>query len=343
MCDVNEERLRFHKLNISRITEQALLSIVDYLESAKPINTSKCESISQQLTWAGSSAWHERLTCTPSILEQFEQWMLKIHSEKYAKDLMRYVKQYHDVLQHPNKAFQISVLPKDTRRLVMAGLANLSKFLGQYRHWKNIVENAGLKWEKKNSLDIVLDIMDTNLQDCWEWLREVLQKLPKDYGSVLVFIALTGLRPGEGVKSTRLISKLSEDKRVTDYLNEELFMLEHFRYGELFLRHCKNAYISFLTPELLTLVTTFKPRIQYSALDTKIGRIGLPVKVKELRKYWATTLRKHLPSEAIDLLQGRVGKSVFVRYYYKPFLKAVRRKVLRGIKPLQNELLEILD
>ena len=42
------ERARKHNLNISRITEQALLSILDYLESSKPINMSKCESISQQ-------------------------------------------------------------------------------------------------------------------------------------------------------------------------------------------------------------------------------------------------------------------------------------------------------
>ena len=49
-------RARKHKLNISRITEQALLSVLDYLESAKPINMSKCESISQQPIWAGSLA-----------------------------------------------------------------------------------------------------------------------------------------------------------------------------------------------------------------------------------------------------------------------------------------------
>ena len=42
------KRARKHNLNISRITEQALFSILDYLESSKPINMSKCESISQE-------------------------------------------------------------------------------------------------------------------------------------------------------------------------------------------------------------------------------------------------------------------------------------------------------
>ena len=51
------KRARKHKLNISRITEQALFGILDYLESSKPINMSKCESISQQPRRAGSLAW----------------------------------------------------------------------------------------------------------------------------------------------------------------------------------------------------------------------------------------------------------------------------------------------
>jgi len=87
----------------------------------------------------------------------------------------------------------------------MAALANLSKFLGCYGYWRNFVRNAGFRWEKKVSLDIVLDIMNTNLQDCWSWLKQVLEELHEEYGCVLVFAALTGLRPGEAVKSTSLI------------------------------------------------------------------------------------------------------------------------------------------
>jgi len=75
-------------------------------------------------------------------------------------------------------------------------------------------------------------------------------------------------------------------------------MLEHFRYGDLFLRKFKNAYISFITPELLRLVTAFKPKIKYLALDTKINRLGFPTRTKQLRKYFATILREHLPTEA---------------------------------------------
>jgi len=225
----------------------------------------------------------------------------------------------------------------------MSGLANLSKYLGCYDYWKTLVKNAGLRWEKKVSLDIVLDIMNTNLQDCWIWLTQVLEKIPREYGCVLVFTALTGLRPSEAANSVDLISNLYETGRLDDYLNPELLMLEHFRYRDLFLRRFKNAYISFITPELLRLVTTCKPKIKYSALDTKINRLGFPTRTKQLRKYFATTLREHLPTEAIDLLQGRINRSVFLRYYYKPFLQDIRTKTLKGIEPLQRELLAMLS
>jgi len=256
---------------------------------------------------------------------------------------MRYVRRYYDVLRNPRKISQIGALNKDQKRMAMAGLANLSKYLGCYSYWRTLVKNTGLRWEKKVSLDIVLDIMNTNLQDCWAWLKEVLIKMPKEYGCVLVFTALTGLRPSEAVNSTRLISELSENSRLEKYLNMEFLMLKHFRYSDLFLRRYKNAYISFITPELLELITTIKPRIKYATLHTKIHRLGLPNKTKQLRKYFATKLRENLPTEAIDLLQGRINRSLFLRYYYKPFLKDIRDRTLKGIEPLQKELLTTLS
>ena len=120
-------------------------------------------------------------------------------------------------------------------------------------------------------------------------------------------------------------------------------MLEHFRHGDLLLRKFKNAYISFITPELLELITKLKPKIKYPTLHTKIYRRGFSNKTKQLRKYFATKLRESLPTVAIDLLQGRINRSVFLRYYYKPFLKDIRDRTLKGIEPLQKELLEVLS
>ena len=57
------EKARIHRLNISRITEQALSSILDYLETQN-IETSSDSlnerSLPKKALRAGSSAWHER-------------------------------------------------------------------------------------------------------------------------------------------------------------------------------------------------------------------------------------------------------------------------------------------
>jgi hypothetical protein len=53
------EKARNHRLNLSRITEQALSSILDYLEAQNPSESSKFldeASFPKKAQWAGSSA-----------------------------------------------------------------------------------------------------------------------------------------------------------------------------------------------------------------------------------------------------------------------------------------------
>jgi post-segregation antitoxin (ccd killing protein) len=57
------EKARIHKLNISRITEQALSSILDYLETQNIETSSESlneRSLPEKAPGAGSSAWYER-------------------------------------------------------------------------------------------------------------------------------------------------------------------------------------------------------------------------------------------------------------------------------------------
>jgi intergrase/recombinase len=82
-----------------------------------------------------------------------------------------------------------------------------------------------------------------------------------------------------------------------------------------------------------------KPNIKYSALDTMIGRKGFNTRTKQLRKLYATKLRNDLPQELVDLLQGRISQTVFMKFYYKPLLKDIQQKTIRAIQPLQSELL----
>ena len=64
------EKARKHGLNLSRITEQALTSILDYLETQNQTESSKflsAGSFLKESARAGSSVWYECLTCTQEV------------------------------------------------------------------------------------------------------------------------------------------------------------------------------------------------------------------------------------------------------------------------------------
>jgi intergrase/recombinase len=284
--------------------------------------------------------------CKEAFSEQlwtnFGSWLLKTHKQRHAKEVLRYARRFAIILERPNLASQLLVLSKDLRRMAMSSLSNLSKYLGIYEQWKQTIRNHGLKWENTNSLEAFLSILNSNLEETEVWLRQVIQRLPKEYSAILVFDALTGLRPSEAALSCSLITEVSEQNKLELYLDEDLMMLEHFRFPDLFLRKSKNAYISFITSELLNLVLEIKPKIKYAGLDTKIGRLGFNNQTKQLRRLYATTLRNSLPQELVDLLQGRISQTVFMKFYYHPFLQDTRNKVLAAIHPLEKELIGIV-
>jgi hypothetical protein len=61
-----------------------------------------------------------------------------------------------------------------------------------------------------------------------------------------------------------------------------------------------------------------------------------------LRKLFATKLRTTLPQELIDLLQGRVSQTIFMKFCYRPLLEDTKTKVIKAIEPVQKELIETL-
>lgn len=63
----------------------------------------------------------------------------------------------------------------------MASLSNLSKYLGIYEYWKAIIENHGLKWERRSALEAIMDILNSNLEYVKAWLKEAISKLPREW------------------------------------------------------------------------------------------------------------------------------------------------------------------
>ncbi|MDI6904535.1 MAG: integrase [Candidatus Bathyarchaeia archaeon] len=279
-------------------------------------------------------------SCLEIGWNDFEVWCQSGHTKAYARKLRNYAKAYSYVL-FEGKASVLSGFSKGKRRNAMAALANLAKYLGVYKRWKTMVEEADLKWQRRSQIEVFLSIMNTDLSDVQDWLREAVQKLPEKCSSVLIFNAATGLRPGEACTSAGLLSQLAEAERLDDYLNMDLKMLEHFKYPELFLRRSKNAYISFVPDDVLQLIKRVKPKITPNALKKALSKKRLPNKIMGLRKLHGTTLRNNgIQSEVVDLLHGRIQQSIFLRHYYRPdILAGIREKALKAIQPLINETL----
>ena len=128
---------------------------------------------------------------------------------------------------------------------------------------------------------------------------------------------ISGLRKGEAVNSFNLIVELSQQNRLPEYYNSNIEILEHFRFADLFLRATKKVYIS-IVPENLVSEIADSQLVSYSAIRKRLTRNSQNLRFKELRSYLASYLRQHgILAEYIDLLQGRIPKSVFARHYLK--------------------------
>lgn len=128
---------------------------------------------------------------------------------------------------------------------------------------------------------------------------------------------MTGLRKQESINAFNLIIELSQKNRLSEYYNAELEILEYFKYPDLFLRQTKKVYISIVNRHLISEITK-SSKVSYSAIRKRLTRNKQNLRFKELRSYYATYLRKNgVLAEYVDLLQGRIPRSVFARHYLK--------------------------
>jgi intergrase/recombinase len=251
--------------------------------------------------------------------------------------VFNYALKYHRLL---NEGFSgLHGFNRDKRRHILEALANLSKYLGCYDRFRLLKVQAGLKWKHENGFEAFRRLYDGNGCDgILEWLRKTKEALPYRYAFPVIFQVLTGLRPSEAIEALNIIA----EKGLEGYYNPELQVLEHFRFPKVFLRGTKNAFISVITPSLLEALKKWDRKASWNMLRSKLRREGIPIRLQELRSYYATLLREAgIPSESIDMLQGRIPPNVFTRHYYKPALSGLISKVKEALKPLEAELLEL--
>jgi intergrase/recombinase len=226
----------------------------------------------------------------------------------------------------------------------MKAITALSKYLGIYDQWQQMRKRYSLKWTNPNqSLQSFERFFSgsTNYDTMLQQIKEIIAKTPTQVGQIVRFACLTGLRPSEAMESVRLLNVdqsilVSEQK----YYNPQRQALEHFRFPDIFLRQTKKAYISFVSPEILDIVIPISGKRfpTYNAIRLAIYKRGLKCDMRYCRKLYASHLIKSgIDSTTVDMLQGRVGKSVLVRHYQTPD-STLADRVLQAVHELKREM-----
>jgi len=165
---------------------------------------------------------------------------------------MRYAKKYAFCLV--SKDFSIITGFSDCKRgHTLNALSALSKFLGVYDKFHNLVKAYGLKWKRQNSEELILARMEKTRTNgnVLDWIKRVNEHYPilKDF---LEFILVSGLRFTEAVHSYNLIVELSRKGKIDTYYSFENQFLEHYRFKQLFIRRTKKVFISYVSKEIVS-------------------------------------------------------------------------------------------
>ena len=153
------------------------------------------------------------------------------------------------------------------------------------------------------------------------------------------FMAITGLRLIEAVRSYNLIIQLSRNNRLSNYYNEEKETLEHFRYEKLFLRKGKKVFVSFVPKDSIKKISRNQKEITKDMVVQAVKRMGLKLRFSDLRELHGSILTRYLSESEINFLHGRIGARVFMQNYFNiAWINDLKDRVFKGIAEIQNEI-----
>jgi hypothetical protein len=247
-----------------------------------------------------------------------------------------YTTKYYECLSNPQK---LNEIPASIKANVLKAMIALSKYLGIYEDYKAKLKSHGIKWSSQDTaFSGFLSIFNKQHDTLGPYVKQIEPILHVNERLLLRFLATTGLRRTEGLTSFNMIIRLNAEGKLCEYYNSDLQVLEHFKYGKAFLRGTKNCYISFAPKALIDQISISQPVSSY-AINSRLDRKHIKLRLKELRSYHNSYLRKKgIISELVDVLAGRVPKSVFARHYLGEDMKVFSSQVLA----IEGNLLETL-
>jgi len=261
--------------------------------------------------------------------ESFRNWLAGRNSKTWAYQVFRLAKMHQHLFY--GSLEELEHFSKWKKNNVLKALVALSKFLGVYEEFRTKVKNYGIKWSYQNSVDSFLRIIRAK-DGLVDWVKDCMGILDDGQATFVKFVLFSGIRAGEAVNSFNKIVKLHRKDKLEEYYNRELQNLEHFKYPETFLRGKKNLFFSFIPAEFIESIQECQFQ-SYESLRHRLKRRGYPLRLKELRDYFATFMvHNGLIREEVDLLQGRIGKSIFMKHYFTPDIERLRDKTLNAVK-----------
>ena len=268
-------------------------------------------------------------------LDEFDHWLKNRYAESYQHTIVCYVKKYCRFVFSDNLR-DLDLLPQGIRNNCIKSLTVLSKYLGVYDSFSSRLKNHGIKLSSPSTFNAFLRIMNGNNSDVLKWYNDVQPILRDNEKSFLKYLLHTGLRKAEGIKSFNRIIELSKQNTLNEYYDSNLSCLMHFKYPKDFIRRTKNCFISFIPENLVTEIANNEP-ISYEMIRKRLLRNKQRCRINELRDFYGTYLLHHgVLEQEINLLQGRIPPSIFVKHYWSPKLSELRDRIF-GV--LENSML----
>jgi len=267
--------------------------------------------------------------------DAFHEWLLGRFSYAHAVDCYAYARRYAHILFSWRLA-EIEGL--SAKRHILMALANLSKFLGCYRKFKLMLEDAGVSWSSGSKNNFMSFFLNENVDVAFDYFRRIMNSdVDEDLKRLVRFLLLSGLRPIEGYMAIRFLNKRREG-----YLDEGRLLLCHWKFPE-FSRNGKRCFLSVLTKDMMD--DLMRPwtiwEWNHKKVRRRLHKVGLPVNLYLFRKCWATYLRLHgCEAEVVNLFQGRAPKSVFEVSYFRPVLDEVILKVRTVVEKLEKDVIK---
>jgi hypothetical protein len=269
--------------------------------------------------------------------KQFHNFLLQRMTKKTAEDRLRYSKQYASILTSVSIPTELLQLPPNKRIHIMKALSSLARYTGRSDIWRQIIQRYQLSWSTgTEKVDAFTRFFDNgkSLDVMLQWLREAICALPSQYANLLLFCTLTGMRGSECLEAVRLLNVGQ-----SNYYNSERQIVQHYLYPQTFIRRTKAIYISFVNEQVIDIACKIGKTPTLIGLKKAIMRRKLSMQIKYCRKIYASWLKQYgIDTEIINMLQGRLGKDIFLRHYMTPNSN-FKNDVLAAVNELQKEIM----